>query len=47
MGGPATDLPDDALGQQAGQDAVDAGVRFAENERQLYWIVGWHSAECI
>ena len=27
--------PDDALGNQIGQDSVDRGVRLAEDERQL------------
>ena len=35
LGGAVTDAPDDAIGQQAGQGAVDRRVRLAQNACQL------------
>ncbi len=39
--------PEDAFGQQVSQDAVDGGVRLAENERQLRRIDGQRPAEDV
>ena len=41
------DTPGDAVGQQAGQGAVDRGVRLAEDERQLRRIDERRPAEGV
>ena len=47
VGGAVADPPRVAVGQQAGQSAVDRGVRLAENEGQLRRIDERHPAEGV
>ena len=39
------DAPDDAVGQQPGQGAVDGSVRLAQDACQLCRVDEWHPAE--
>ena len=47
VGGAVTHPPGDAFGQEAGQGAVDRGVRLAENERQFRRIYERRPAEQV
>ena len=47
VGGPVAHAPDNALGQQGGQGAVDRRVRLAEDACQLRRIDEWRPAEGV
>lgn len=45
--GPVVDPPGDALGEQAGQDAVHGRVRLAQDDRQLQRVGERHTSERV